>query len=278
MRRTFILATGLACAAAACSSNNSLTGGGTLDNTAITSDLSNLAADDISTDVDLMTGMDGGLRNLSGLAMAAAVDPGPGPRLQFHPNLTGCTFANGSFTCPVIRQNGLMVTRVITFLDAEGNPQSAYDSLLTASIHVVADISGDVTIGPWSATVQRHRDFTITGLLGDETTRTVNGTGNESVSRSRVLRNDSTRSYDVAGNSTGTDIVLPVGPNGGNGWPASGTITRTYTITLTSGPNSGRTVTRTVTITFDGTSTATATINGTTFTIDLPDRSATPRG
>ncbi len=274
MRRTYLLAAGLACAIAACSSNSTPTGTTALDNSAITADLSSVAADDIGTDVDLMTGMDGGLGNLSGNLSAAIV----GPDYHFKPNLTGCTFANGSFTCPATRQNGLNVTRVITFFDADGIPQDGYDSLTTASINVVADISGDVTHGPWSATVVRHRDFTITGLLGDETERTVNGTGSESVSKSRVLRNDSTRSYDITGNSTLAGIVFPVGPNGGNLWPTSGTITRNYTITLTSGPNAGKTVTRTVVITFGGGSTASATIDGVPFTIDIPSHSATPRG
>ncbi len=274
MRRTYLIAAGLACAVAACSSTSTPTGATAIDNTAITGDLSSVAADDISTDVDLMTGMDGGLGNLSANGNAAIV----GPDYHFKPNLTGCTFANGSFTCPATRQNGLSITRVITFYDADGNPQDGYDSLTTASINVVADISGDVTHGPWSATVVRHREFTITGLAGDETQRTVNGTGSESVSKSRVLRNDSTRSYDITGNSTVTDVVFPVGPNGGNGWPLSGTITRNYTITLTSGPNAGKTVTRTVVITFNGSSSASATINGVPYTFNLPDRSAAPGG
>ena len=274
MRRTHLLAAGLACAVAACSSTSSPTGTSALDNSAITADLSSVAADDIGTDVDLMTGMDGGLGNLSADYQGAIV----APNYHFKPNLTGCTFANGSFTCPATRQNGLTITRVITFYDAGGNPQDGYDSLTTASINVVADISGDITHGPWSATVVRHRDFTITGLAGDETERTVNGSGSESVSKSRVLRNDSTRSYDITGNSTLADIVFPVGPNGGNLWPTSGTITRNYTITLTSGPNAGKTVTRTVVITFSGGLTASATINGVPYTIDIAGHSATPQG
>ncbi len=39
-----------------------------------------------------------------------------------------------------------------------------------------------MTRGNWTATVDRSRDLTITGLAGTETTRTVNGTGTESVS------------------------------------------------------------------------------------------------
>ncbi|MGH7523446.1 MAG: hypothetical protein ACREK8_03990, partial [Gemmatimonadales bacterium] len=185
-----------------------------------------------------------------------------------------CTFVGGSFNCPDTLRNGLDVTRTITLLDADGQPQSAYDSLLTASIHVVADISGERTHGPWTATVDRHRDFTVSGLVGTETTRTVNGTGNGTITNSRT-NGDNGRAYNLVCSSTVTDVVLPVRADGGNGWPISGTITRTCTITVTAGPNAGKTTTRTVTVTFSGSSTADASINGTTFVIDLSAHTAT---
>ena len=93
---------------------------------------------------------------------------------------------------------------------------------------------------------------------------------------SRVTRNDSPRSYNLVGSSTITDVVMPVrASDGGNGWPVSGTITRTCTITVTSGPNAGKTDDPHVTITFNGTSTPTANINGNEFTIDLANHTAT---
>lgn len=266
MKHTRILVAGLVVAAAACSGGDST--GLATDDATITADISNAAADGIAEDVDVMVGMDGTIghsANLSGNL------EGPG---DYRPGLTGCTFANGSFTCPDTLRNGLSVTRTITLLDAQGQSESAYDPLLTASIHVVADISGDRTHGPWTATVTRHRDFTISGLAGTETTRTVNGTGNENVSNSRDTRNP--RAYNLVCSSLVTNVVLPVrSSDGGNGWPVSGTINRTCTITVTAGPNAGKTTTRTVTITFDGSSTPTATINGAPFTIDLAAHTAT---
>lgn len=275
MFRTRLAVAAVFILAAACNSADTPTGntggtGGSIDNAAITSDISDVAADGVAEDVDLMTGMDGSIGHTDA-GGANFVSPN-----GFRPGLTGCHLVNGTFMCPDTTRNGLDVSRSITFLDANGQEQDAYDSLTTASIHIIADISGDVTNGPWAATVQRHRDLVISGLAGVETTRDVNGTGIETVSRSRVTRNDSTRSYDVAGNSVITDVVMPVRPDGGNGWPVSGTITRTYTITLTSGPNSGKTVTRTVTITFNGTSTANAAIDGSNFAIDLSAHTATP--
>ena len=268
MLRTRLMVAGLFVVAAACNSKDTTTTSAG-DQAVITADVAVAAADGMAEDVDVMTGMDGGIGN-------AAFLVGPG---DFRPGLSGCTFAGGMFTCPSTTRNGLVVTRTITLLDASGVAESAYDALLTASIHVVANISGDVTHGPWSATVSRHRDFTISGLAGTETTRTVNGSGTETVTRSRVTHNDGTRTYDITGASTVTNVVLPVRTaDGGNGWLLSGTITRTFTVTLTSGPNAGRTETRTVVITFNGTSSVTGTVNGTPFTIDLAGHTALPRG
>jgi hypothetical protein len=265
---------GLFVVAAACSSSGVTTPVSTASDLVVTSDIAMAAADGAAEDVDVMTGMNGAPGNIS-----ADVGGGIANSLgSWRPGLTGCTFASGSFTCPDTLRNGLHVTRVVTLLNAAGGTMSAYDSLLTASIHIVADISGDRTHGPWSATVARHHDITVTGLAGTETSRTFNGSGNETVSQSRVLRNDSTRSYTITGTSTITNVVMPVrSTDGGNGWPTSGTITRTMTVTLTSGPNAGKTETKTMTITFDGTSTPSGSIDGHTFTIDCTNHTATPR-
>ena len=274
MLRTRLMVAGMFVVAAACSSND-MTSGTTVNDLVVTADVAMAGADASAEDVDVMTGMDGRIGNIS-TDVSGALFSSPG---EWRPGLTGCTFGGGVFTCPDTLKNGLHVTRVVTLKDASGANESAYDSLLTASINIVADISGDRTHGPWSATVARHRDITISGLAGVETSRTVNGTGSETVSSSRVTRNDSTRTYTIVGSSTITNVVLPVrSSDGGNGWPTSGTITRTMTITITSGPNAGRTETKTMTITFDGTSTPTASIDGHTFTIDLGAHTATPRG
>jgi hypothetical protein len=270
---------GLFCAAAACSSSTDSTTSTTAEDAVVTADVAALAADGAAEDVDVMSGMDGSIGNIASSINAdnsgVAYFSGPG---GFRPGLTGCTFAGGVFTCPAALKNGLSVSRTVSFLDASGATESGYDSLLTASIHITADISGDRTHGAWTATVSRHRDFTISGLAGTETSRTIDGTGNENVSNSRVAKNDSVRTYTVVGSSVVASVVLPVrSSDGGNGWPASGTITRTFTITVTSGPNSGKTETRTVVITFNGTSTPTGTVNGVPFTIDLTARTATPK-
>jgi hypothetical protein len=266
MRSTRILTAGVLFIAAACNSNPTTTTSG-LD-ALITADVATMTADATTEDVDVMAAMDGDIGVLVSAPMMEGMffTPPGGPRMG------GCNFANGAFTCPPVTRGGLAINRTVTF-----TPAAAYDPLLTTAIHIVASVSGDVTHGPWSATITRNRDFTISGLVGTETNRTVNGTGSESLSRSRVTEGSETRSYTVTGSSSATNVVVPVRAEGVDPWPLSGTITRTYTVTRTSGTNTGQTVTRAVVITFNGTSTPTATVNGTPFTLDLTHRTAMHR-
>lgn len=263
MSRTRILATGLLVLAAACGSNP--TDSSTLA-AFLNQDAATLSADGVAEDVDVMTGMDGGVGYLSTspmMSFGASIWMPPTGR----PVLTGCTFASGSFTCPAENRNGLTVNRVVTF-----TPAAAYDELLTTEIHIVASVAGDVSHGPWTATVARSRNFTITGLAGTETTRTVNGTGSENISRSRHTEGGETRSYTVVGTSSAVNVVLPVRAPGVDPWPLSGTVTRNLTLTRTSGSTPGAPITRTVIVTFNGTSTPGATVNGEAYTLDLSQR------
>jgi hypothetical protein len=162
-------------------------------------------------------------------------------------------------------------TRSVTFYDSAGNVQTYYDPLTTDSIRFVLEVSGSVARDNWSASIDRTREMTISGLLGQETTRTFNGTGNETISRSRTDTLGTT-TYNMTGSFTVDSVVVPV-PGSTPRWPLSGTITHDLTVTV-SGPNGNQTKSVTAVITFDGTSTATAVINGQTMQIDL----ATPWG
>ena len=269
MRSTRVLTAGLVLIAAAC--NGSPTTTTTALDALVTADVATMTADATTEDVDVMAAMDGDI----GVLVSAPLFEGMFLTPPGGPRMGGCNFAGGQFTCPPTTRNGLTINRTVVFKDAAGATQSAYDAALTASIHVTSSVAGDVTHGPWSATVARNRDFTITGLAGTETTRTVNGTGSETVSRSRVTATNETRTYNLTGSSTVTNVVVPVRADGVDPWPLSGTINRTYTVTRTSGSNPGQTVTRTVVITFNGTSAPTATVNGEPFTLDLAHRTAT---
>lgn len=226
----------------------------------ISEDVATVAADATAEDVDLMVGMNGLPGN-----MAFATPPIGGTN--------GCGFGGGRFTCPPNSANGLTSTRTVAFFDAAGAAQQGYDAALTARIEVQMRIQGDVSRGPWSASIDRSRDMVFTGLLGAETTRTANGTATGSASRVRVREGQATRGHEMSETATIVDVVIPVRAEGVTPWPLSGTITRVVTVT----PEGGTAVTRTVIITFDGTASPPATVNGEPFTIDLANRRAMRR-
>ena len=161
-------------------------------------------------------------------------------------------------------------SRTVTYFDADGNEQSAYDALTTAAIHTVLEVSGDVTRDGFEAAVERKRDMWVTGLEGEESERTWNGTGSDEKSRARVLASGDTRTYDLAGTLTVTDVVRGV-PRIDNPWPLSGTITRNLTIEVVDPVHGDRTVEREVIITFNGTQVVTMTVNGEAYEVDLAE-------
>lgn len=245
--------------ATACSDSPS--GPGTGVPAALNADVASVAAAGVSADVEIMAGMNGLPRTAALAFRLPPTDPG---------NTEGCTFGGESWTCARTRVNGLDVVRTITFRDLDGASQEHYDAENTASIDVSMTVDGDIAVGHWTATIARDRALAWTGLAGTETTRTVNGNGTEDVTRARFNDSGASRSYDIDGTFTIANVVMPVRAPGIDPWPLSGTVTRTYTVTR----STGETITRIVVITFNGTSTPTATVNGESFEIDLANRTA----
>lgn len=268
----------LALAAVACSSDPTGTDGTPTAQLLLSADVADVAADGTAQDVDMMAGMSGllGTISFSGSLAANMGDPG-GPG-----NVTGCGFGGGRFNCPPNSANGLTVTREVTFLGATGEPQERYDADTTAEMRIDATVEGDVSRGPWSASIFRHRLLKITGLLGPETERMVEGTGEVELSRSRHSNSNGngtagpTRQYDVEGTIVWEDVVIPVRAPGVAPWPLSGRTLRNYTITRST-PEGPVTTTRIVVINFDGTATPDGTVNGEPFEFNLAQRRADRR-
>jgi hypothetical protein len=271
--RTHALLPLLALAAVACSTDPTGTDEPPAAMILLSADVADLAADGTAQDVDMMAGMSGllGTVSFSGSLAANMGDPG-GPG-----NVAGCGFGGGRFNCPPNSANGLTVTREVTFFDEFGATQESYDAATTAEMRIDATVEGDVSRGRWSANTFRHRLLEITGLLGTETQRTVNGTGEVEISRSRHGEEGGpTRQYDVEGTVAWEDVVIPVRAPGVAPWPLSGTTTRNYTITRST-PEGPVTTTRIVIINFDGTSSPDGTVDGTPFEFDLAQRRADRR-
>ena len=231
----------------------------------LNADLAVVLADATGEDVDIM-------REPVTFTTMASLAPGNGEL-----NPTGCTYNSTSqrVECPTFTRGDLTITRSYQFFDAIGVIQQAFDALLTAKANIQTHVQGEKTGDHWSATIDRSRNMTVTGLLGDETERTWNGTGSSSATRSRHT-DDGDRSYDITCTLTVTNVVVPV-ERGSDRFPISGTITRHCTITITGGPRNGQTFERTAVVTFNGSETATLTIGDKTFDIDLKTRHRTPR-
>jgi hypothetical protein len=161
--------------------------------------------------------------------------------------------------------------RTVTCYDEAGVEQTACDRLTTATMVIAVDRAGGVEREFWSASIERHSELTVTGLLGEETTRTFNGGGTEKVSRSHHSDQYGTRTYDMSGTVSFDNVVIPV-RGAESPWPLSGSITRNIVVTITNGPNGDETITRVVTVMFNGTQFATIDVNGEVSELDLGTR------
>lgn len=240
------VAAGLAAFVAACSNDPTGAGLTPLQHAVINADVAAVATDVTAEKVEVMRGPGGAF----GFGLRA--DP-------------------GKFECTGASRDGLTITRSCTFKDAAGNTQPAYDPVTTASASVTSTVKGAIDRGPFSATIDRSAAFTATGLAGNETRITWNGTSSGKSTRVRQVEGQVARQYDMTHTGTWTDVVVPV-PRGDNGWPISGTARHVVTVRITGGPNDGQQVTREVRITFNGTSAPTATVNGEAFELDLASR------
>lgn len=227
-------------------------------------DVAAVAGDAIAEDVSMMHTQEGAL----GQPVVDAQWTGP---------WQSCTFAaaSGRFTCPDVTRGGVTISRSYQLLDASEQPQSAYDAQSTASASFTSSMSGTVARQQFQGTISRQRTITVSGLLGDESTHVINGTGATATTHSRHTAGGISRSYAMSASLTISDVVVPV-PRAAGAWPLSGTITRQVSFTREGARGMGRSGTRTVTVTFNGTQLVPMTVNGEQFTLDLATGRATP--
>jgi len=178
-----------------------------------------------------------------------------------------------SFVCPTITKGNHTFTASYTVYDGSGTPQSAYDSVTTASIMFQWADTGatawDFNHGTFGDTSSRHHTATVSNLAGNpDTTHVWNGTGSGHIHS--VRSGQITRIYDYQFSDSTQDLVIRL-PHDVNPYPLSGTIIKNYTITRTrqASDTTTRTATRRVVVTFNGTSTATMTIGDSTYSVDL---------
>jgi hypothetical protein len=224
-----------------------------------TLDVAEFAADAIVEDVSLMNAQEGAL----GQPVVHAGRIG-----GWHPCGGAFDPQTGRIACQAAHHGQLTITRSITFRDASGQPQPAYDAQTTASANFVSTITGSMAHHRFTASYSRQRDITVSGLLGAETTHIFDGVGSTSVTESRHTGSGAARSYAMTGTTTISGVVVPV-PRTDTGWPTAGTITHQVAFHRHGARGGGRSGTRTVTITFNGTRFVPLVVNGHELTLDL---------
>lgn len=178
-----------------------------------------------------------------------------------------CPQAAGVFLCSIEGRHGISTSLEVTFLDGSGAVQAAgYDESTTASIHVVSNTTGSFEGTRGSRSVDRMRDMTVSGLEGDEDTRTWNGSSEGTSSHTFATGEFAGTPRVRTSASTTRDVVIPH-PRGDDSWPISGSITSEMTVE--GGEHAG---TFQAVVTFDGTQFATVVVNGEEMTVDLTQR------
>lgn len=177
------------------------------------------------------------------------------------------------FICVDRVRGPFTATRSYAYLDAAGAGQNAYSATTTAAANFKWAVSGTITRDKWSGSMSRNRDITLSGLLGANSTVTINGTGSREMQRTKFLRdsagpNGLTRDYDLEASVAIANVITPA-IRMPDAWPVSGTITRIYKVTRTDATNGTIVTTRNSVVTFNGTQFVDLVVNGKTFTLDL---------
>ena len=169
------------------------------------------------------------------------------------------------------------VTRSRTCFDEQENEQAQCDPLTTASMRIQMTLDGTRQRENFTANIHRTRDLVISGLLGEETSRTHNGVGTAN-DTTTLQRNGFTRTVQESSVDSVVNVVFNL-PHANNPWPVSGQIIRNVnaTITITGPREETRTISRRVVVTFppDAQGNVSIQIGTTTCTLNLVTRQIT---
>lgn len=165
--------------------------------------------------------------------------------------------AFAGFPAVMSHPTAIEVVRARTCFDQLGAEQTACDATTTASVVLTVTRNGSTSRsheGPrgteqLTAAVHQARTLTISGLAGDETSRTHDGDGTSRDTVTIVRTGEDvtiTRRIAVASDDTVDAIVFNL-PHSSNPWPVSGAVIRNASGTLditAVGPNGERTESR----------------------------------
>jgi hypothetical protein len=237
-------------------------------------DIAETVGDAVSEDMNLLFTGEATLSGLGGNAQAHVAASTAG----FWSFSERCPFdaTSGRFQCPVVTRGPLTIARSFGLVDEAGAAQSAFDPQLTAAANFQSLITGQVNRPHWSADVQRERDVTVSGLVGQESTREWDGLGASAID-AQFDNGEVSRTFQAQSSVTVSDVIVQL-PRSQNPWPLSGTITHSVSATRTrEGANQvSHSFSRTATVTFNGTQFVTLQVGTRVFTLDLATGEVTP--
>jgi hypothetical protein len=145
--------------------------------------------------------------------------------------------AEGRWVCPPITRDGLTLHRSFAYFGGDGNPMRRFDPLLTAAANTRNAVFGTLQRENATIRIRSGGEMTVSGLLGEETTHTLDG---REVGRreTELVTDQGTASSLLEFANRTVAVVIPVIQRGEDmlptrRWPLSGQTIRAHAVTVT---------------------------------------------
>jgi hypothetical protein len=154
--------------------------------------------------------------------------------MQHHP----CRYDEiaGRWGCAPVTREGLTIHRSFAYFDADGKPMRRFDPQLTAAANTRNAVHGTMQRENATVKIRSTGDMTVSGLLGEETTRTLDGREVGVREVERATDQGPAKSRLEFANRT-VAVVVPVPRRGDNVadrrlWPLSGQAIRGHALSV----------------------------------------------
>jgi hypothetical protein len=145
--------------------------------------------------------------------------------------------AEGRWVCPPIPRDGLTFRRSFAYVDGDGNPMRRYDPLLTAATMTQNAVFGTLQRENTTVRIRSAGEMTVSGLLGQETTHTLDGREVGAREIEAVTDQGAASSRVEFANQTVAVVIPVVRPTdralAARRWPLSGQAIRAHAVTIT---------------------------------------------
>ena len=144
---------------------------------------------------------------------------------------------SGRWVCAPVTRDGLTFQRSFAYVDGDGNPMRRFDPLLTAAVNTRNAVFGTAQRENVTIRIRSAGEMTVSGLLGEETTHTLDGREVGRRDTELVTDQGTSRSLVEFANRT-VAVVVPVVRRAASvapsrQWPLSGQTIRGHAVTVT---------------------------------------------